>query len=58
LKAGRPAVRPAAESLTGREREVAGLLALGRSNKEIARALVLSEATVRTHVSHILRKLQ
>jgi DNA-binding NarL/FixJ family response regulator len=37
---------------------VACLLALGRSNKEIARALVLSEPTVRTHVSHILRKLQ
>ena len=53
----RPAVRPAAESLTGREREVTCLLALGRSNKEIARALVLSQPTVRTHVSHILRKL-
>jgi two-component system, NarL family, response regulator LiaR len=51
--------RPAAPvPLTGREQEVACLVALGRSNKEIARALVLSEPTVRTHVSHILRKLK
>jgi NarL family two-component system response regulator LiaR len=51
--------RPAAAvPLTGREQEVACLVALGRSNKEIARALVLSEPTVRTHVSHILRKLK
>ena len=50
--------RPASEPLTGREREVACLVSLGRSNKEIARALVLSEPTVRTHVSHILRKLK
>src|SRR5438067_7417645 len=41
--------RPAAPvPLTGREQEVACLVALGRSNKEIARALVLSEPTVRT----------
>jgi DNA-binding NarL/FixJ family response regulator len=52
-----PAERPAAALLTDRERQVACLLALGRSNKEIARALGLSEPTVRTHVSHILRKL-
>jgi NarL family two-component system response regulator LiaR len=51
--------RPAATvPLTDREQEVACLVALGRSNKEIARALVLSEPTVRTHVSHILRKLK
>jgi DNA-binding NarL/FixJ family response regulator len=51
--------RPAdAMPLTEREQEVACLVALGRSNKEIARALVLSELTVRTHVSHILRKLK
>jgi DNA-binding NarL/FixJ family response regulator len=49
--------RPAAAPLTDREREVACLLALGHSNKEITRALLLSEPTVRTHVSHILRKL-
>ncbi|MFF4578913.1 response regulator [Streptomyces sp. NPDC001389] len=52
---GAPAARPG--SLTEREREVLGLIADGRSNREIARALVLSEKTVKTHVSNILMKL-
>ncbi|MGW6689341.1 response regulator [Streptomyces sp. NPDC054961] len=44
-------------SLTDREREVLRHIADGRSNREIARALVLSEKTVKTHVSNILMKL-
>ncbi|NQD39367.1 response regulator [Glutamicibacter halophytocola] len=46
------------DSLTRREREVFGLIALGRSNPEIAEDLFLSEATVKTHVGHILAKLE
>jgi DNA-binding NarL/FixJ family response regulator len=44
-------------SLTEREREVLGHIADGRSNREIARTLHLSEKTVKTHVSNILMKL-
>ncbi len=43
--------------LTEREREVVGLVAVGLSNDEIARDLVLSPATVRTHVSRAMMKL-
>jgi DNA-binding CsgD family transcriptional regulator len=43
--------------LTTREREVAELVALGRSNREIAGELVLSSRTVGNHVQHILTKL-
>jgi DNA-binding NarL/FixJ family response regulator len=46
-----------ASHLTEREREVLAEIARGRSNREIARALVLSEKTVKTHVSSILAKL-
>jgi DNA-binding NarL/FixJ family response regulator len=45
------------DSLTERETEVLKLLAQGQSNKEIARALTVSEQTVKTHVSHVLEKL-
>lgn len=45
------------EQLSPREFEVLGLIARGMSNAEITRELVLSEATVKTHVSHVLAKL-
>jgi DNA-binding NarL/FixJ family response regulator len=48
---------PELASLTEREGEVLGLLAGGFSNAELAEQLFLSETTVKTHVSSILRKL-
>jgi DNA-binding NarL/FixJ family response regulator len=45
------------EELTGREREVVQLLAVGATNAQIADQLVVSECTVKSHVRHILRKL-
>jgi DNA-binding NarL/FixJ family response regulator len=60
LLAERLRARPAAEEpepLTDREREVLALVAHGRSNKEIAVDLGITERTARTHVSNILGKL-
>lgn len=45
------------EPLTERETEVLRLLALGRTNKEISQILFIGEQTVKSHVSHILSKL-
>jgi DNA-binding NarL/FixJ family response regulator len=50
-------VRESAVGLTDREGDVLRELAQGRSNREIARALVVSEKTVKTHISNILLKL-
>ena len=55
--AGAPALPPAVAGLTPREREVLDLLAAGLSNPEICDRLVISEATAKTHVAHILQKL-
>lgn len=49
--------RIAAGTLTPREIEILRLMATSRTNKEIARQLMVSEETVRTHVKHILRKV-
>ena len=49
--------QPTASKLTARELEVAGLVAAGNSNREIASALFLSERTAQNHVQHILTKL-
>jgi DNA-binding NarL/FixJ family response regulator len=52
----RPAA-PAADTLSAREREVLELVAKGTPNREIARELFISEATVKTHLTHLYAKL-
>jgi DNA-binding NarL/FixJ family response regulator len=49
---------PQLDELTEREREVFRLVARGRSNAEIGQELYISETTVKTHVTHILSKLE
>jgi DNA-binding NarL/FixJ family response regulator len=53
----RVAPHPRLKELTDREREMVAWVATGRSNDEIAEALVISPATVRTHVSRAMLKL-
>ncbi|HEX6108332.1 MAG TPA: response regulator transcription factor, partial [Ktedonobacteraceae bacterium] len=53
--AGTPSLRPA--DLTGREVEVLRLIAQGATNREIAEQLVISEGTVKNHISNILSRL-
>jgi DNA-binding NarL/FixJ family response regulator len=57
LPAPQDDLQAALETLTAREREVLALLATGRSNSELAGALVVSEATAKTHVRNVLAKL-
>ncbi len=52
-----PAADPAETSLSAREREVLVLVARGTTNREIAAELFISEATVKTHLTHVFAKL-
>jgi DNA-binding NarL/FixJ family response regulator len=58
LRAPAPAPHPALDRLTAREAEVLRAMARGLSNAEIARELWMAEVTVKTHVAHVLAKLE
>ena len=51
------ALPPEAEGLTRREIDVVRLMAKGLNNRQVARELVVSQATVKTHLNHVLSKL-
>ena len=53
----RPAPPTEFDELTAREQEVFRLIANGLSNPEIAQELYISDTTVKTHITHILQKL-
>ncbi|MFF3410895.1 response regulator [Streptomyces sp. NPDC002742] len=57
VSAVRDSGAPGNEPLSAREREVLALVAKGTSNREIARELFISEATVKTHLTHLYAKL-
>jgi DNA-binding CsgD family transcriptional regulator len=50
-------VREVTPAFTGREREIVDLLMQGMSNRQIAQALGIAEATVKKHLHHVYRKL-
>jgi two-component system, NarL family, nitrate/nitrite response regulator NarL len=53
-----PAPASGLEELTDREREILEHIAIGRTNKEVGRALGITEGTVKVHMKHLLRKLK
>ncbi len=57
MRCGHAPIDASPAGLTGREREVVALVALGRRRREVAEELFLSEATVRTHLRNAMHKL-